>query len=377
MEHTRENLTSSGTKTDLVDVLRTLFKWKKLIVASCIAAGVGSAIIVLLLPVYYKATTTFYAISPDQSTPELIFGEGLNAPQLYGNENDIDRILTISQSDELIDFLVDSFNLYEHYDIDPNSLRGLFYVRRQFNGLYEVTKDKRDAIQLDMEDRDPELAAKIATAARFRINELGQALIKKTQQRSITTYLQTIASKEEQLKTLSDTLERIRRDYGIFNTEAQSESLTSLASSTETQLSSHIAKLEAYKAMGNRFRDSVAIFEVRVAGLQEELNLVNNRLAKFNEGLSSMYLYTRQYQEANTSLSYDKERLKQYQAAYSADIPALIPIEEAGVPLVKSRPLRTLLVLAAVFVTFLFTVIGVLLYEAYQDVDWKAVYQGK
>jgi tyrosine-protein kinase Etk/Wzc len=88
-------------------------------------------------------------------------------------------------------------------------------------------------------------------------------------------------------------------------------------------------------------------------------------------------LYTRQYQEANTSLSEDKEKLKQYQATFQSDIPAMIIVEDAARPQVKSRPFRTLIVLAAIFVTFFFTMIGILLFEAYSDVDWKAVYHGK
>ena len=55
----------------------------------------------------------------------------------------------------------------------------------------------------------------------------------------------------------------------------------------------------------------------------------------------------------------------------------MIIVEDAARPQVKSRPFRTLIVLAAIFVTFFFTLIGILLFEAYSDVDWKAVYQGK
>ncbi|MEM9931262.1 MAG: hypothetical protein AAF840_15710, partial [Bacteroidota bacterium] len=73
----------------------------------------------------------------------------------------------------------------------------------------------------------------------------------------------------------------------------------------------------------------------------------------------------------------DKEKLKQYRAIYSSDIPALIVVEDAAVPQVKSRPFRTLIVLAAVVLTFLFTVIGVLLFETYRDIDWQAIYRGE
>lgn len=366
------------TNTDLLGVLKSLFRWKKVILTACGLAAIGSVIIVLLLPVYYQANTVFYAVSPDQSMPELLFGDGGIAPELYGNENDIDRLLTISESNELIDFLVDSFQLYEHYDIDPDSPKGLHYVRRHFMGLYEVTKTKRDAIQLSIEDEDPELAATIANTAREKINNISQSLVQNGQRKAIATFMENITSKEQQLSVLSDTLQSLRNRYGIFNTEAQSEGLTSLASSTETRLVSQEAKLKAYReGSGRGFRDSVAVYEIRVRGLEEEMAQIDIKLSDFNEGLSRVLVNTRQYQSANNTLSQDKEKLKQYQAVFQSDIPAVLLVEKAMIPNIKSRPFRTLIVLASILITFIFTLIGVLLFEAYSHINWREVYEGK
>lgn len=372
-----EKDTEAVKRTDLLDVVRTLFRWKKVIIAACLAAGIGSAIIVLLLPEYYQSTTVFFATSPDQATPELLFGDGSIAPELYGNENDIDRMLTISESNDLIDFLVDTFDLYTHYDINRDNPKGQYYVRKHFLGLYEIEKTKRDAIQLTIEDQDPEMAMVLAKTARNKIDQLTQELIKDGQERAIGTFVNNIAAKEELIGVLSDTLQSLRQRYGIFNTEAQSEGLTALAAGTETKLISTRAKLAVFQERGGRFRDSVAVYEVRVAGLEEEMTQLDNKLNQFNEGLSQVLLNTRQYQEANRSLSEDKEKLKQYRATFESNIPSMVLVEDAMLPLVKSRPFRTLIVLAAVFITFFFTVVGILLYEAYGDMDWKAIYRGE
>lgn len=369
-------LEQSPQKPDLLGVIRTLFAWKKFISIACIITAIGSAAIVLLLPVFYQASTVFLAVSPDQATPELLFGESLS-PQLYGNKNDIDRVLTIAESNELIDHLVDSFQLYEHYDIEMGSARADNAVRKTFRGLFEVTKTKRDAIQLSVEDEDPEFAAKITNAAREKINKMSQALLKSTQAKAIATFNQNVKAKESKLAILSDTLQSLRQKYGIYNSESQSEGITSQLASTQIGLANAQARLDAYKAKGARFRDSVSVNEVRVSGLEEELKQLNLQIGKFNEGLSGVLLYTRQYQEANSSLSENKEKLKQYQAIFDSDISSIILVEEATVPLIKSRPFRTLIVLASVLVVFLFSVIGILLFEAYSDLDWKSIYEGK
>ena len=59
------------------------------------------------MPVYYRASTTFLAASPDQANPELLFGQGNLRTQYYGNANDIDRLITLAHSNELVEFLVE------------------------------------------------------------------------------------------------------------------------------------------------------------------------------------------------------------------------------------------------------------------------------
>ncbi len=377
IENSKPHSPKEAPKTDLLDVIKTLFRWKKFIFTSCLIVGVGSAIIVLLLPSYYKASTVFLAVSPDQATPELLFTSGGIAPELYGNKSDIDRMLTIAESNQLVDYLIDSFNLYEHYDIEKGSAKADNAVRKTFRGLYDIAKTKRDAIQLDIEDVDPELAARIAKAAREKINLSSQELIKSSQKKVIAAFLQDIKSKEKQLQILSDTLQQLRLKYGIYNSEAQSESLTSKLAATESQLVSSQARLAAFQQKGNRFRDSVSVYDVKVSGLNEELVQLNLKMGKFNEGLSGVLQYTRQYQEANSSLSEDKEKLKQYQATYESEISSIILVEEATVPLIKSRPFRALIVLASVIIVFIFVLIGILLFEAYGDLNWKEIYQGE
>ena len=80
----------------------------------------GSIIIVLLLPVYYQSSTIFLAASPDILTDRGLFGTATRDPQQFGNNNDNDRFLTIAESDELASYLINKFDLYQHYDIDSS-----------------------------------------------------------------------------------------------------------------------------------------------------------------------------------------------------------------------------------------------------------------
>ncbi len=361
---------------DLLDVIRTLFRYKWTLMGICLAAGIGAAIIVLLLPQYYRATTTFLAVSPDQATPELIFGSTNIRPQLYGNANDIDRLMTIAESKDLVMFLVDSFDLYRHYDIDSTKARAPYSVHLAFFDLYEITKTKRDALELSIEDTDPRQAAAIATAAREKIGILAQDLIKQGQLKSIIAFEENVNTNNQKLAILNDSLVRLRTTYGIYNAISQSEALTGQLAEVENTLVNNRARLDAYRNTRGR-SDSVAVLTVRIAGQEKELENVQAQLERFNQGTSLVRNYESQYQDATSTLNRDQDRLKQYQAIYESNIPTVLLVEEAAIPIVRSRPKRTLTVLAVCLVAFVLGAAGILLFETYREVNWRAIYHGR
>jgi hypothetical protein len=97
----------------------------------------------------------------------------------------------------------------------------------------------------------------------------------------------------------------------------------------------------------------------------------NFTLPKFNDGLTKVEMLLQLHEQARNRFGYDLERYNQLKNAYYAKIPAVLLIENGTVPLVKSRPHRLMLVLISVFVTFIVTVIGILLIDNYRDINWK------
>ncbi len=361
---------------NLLGVIRNLYERRRFIIYTCIAAGVLTAALSLFFPNFYRSTTVFLAGSPDQANPQLLFSQGSREAGYYGNDNDIDRILTLAESHELIYFLVDSFKLYEHYEINPDHPKAAFKVRAKFLDHYEVNKTARDAIELSIEDTDRELAAAMTNTARDKIDEIVQQLIKKTQKKNLVTYENTIQNLQQNLKILSDSLIVLRKQYNIFDPVSQGDFLTTQLASSESQLAQSEAKLSLLQNNGVNIRgqrDSIAKLRAHIVGLQSKRDTIAKRLDSFNEGSPSVNTVSRMYFDANESLSETQEKYKQLLNVYSANIPAIIIVEEGAVPVVKYRPRRSIIVIAAGFVAFFFSVLGVLVFDAYKRVDWKEV----
>jgi tyrosine-protein kinase Etk/Wzc len=364
-------------KDSLIGVLRTLFKWKTWLIIITLTAAIGSAIIVLILPVYYQAITTFYAASPDLAMPERIFGTSNEAMEYYGEEEDIDRLLTIANSNQLADFLIDSFGLYEHYDIDRDDPLAGYWVKETFYGLYDVKKTKFNALELSVEDTDPELAAVIANTARKKIDEMAQRLVKESQWQVIITYENSITENNQLLTALSDSLQSIRSEFGVFNSDSQSELLATLLAESEAKYANAEARLEAYQSSQGIPRDSIILQNARVQALKREVETLTSRMDLFSQGLGNAQVLDQMHKEASEQLSEDQERYKQIKTAFNSYFPAVHLVEEAGVPIIKSRPARTVTVLVATLIAFLLGIVGILIFDTYRDVNWKEIIRGK
>jgi uncharacterized protein involved in exopolysaccharide biosynthesis len=355
---------------NLLGVLQTLFRHLRFIISVCVIVGIGSIIIALLLPVYYQSSTVFLSASPDLLTERGLFGTTTRDPQPFGTNNDNDRLLTIAESDELMAYLIDEFDLYDHYDMDSTGAKSAYYIREQLRGLYEVQKTKRDAIQLSVEDKEPEIAAAMANAARDKIDDINLQLAKNMQGKQIITFEQNIVQKQEKLNELSDSLQATRSRYRIYNTESQSETLSDLMTTREARLTAYRSRLESNTT--TRGRDTL---RTAIAALEQEVANLDSQLQQFNRGMPRITALEGEYEQAVKQFSFDKERLKQLQAAYYADVSSIILVENAEVPIVKSRPMRSLLVIGSVLAAFIFSVLGVLLYDNYKSVQWQRIWK--
>jgi len=361
-------------RENLLGVITTIFKWKKQILTVCLITAIGAVIISLLLPNYFKSSTLYYVASPDLALPEPV-GNRLKEKSLYAQPGDIDRNLTIAESNGLVDYMVDKYNLYEHYEIDSTKEKAAFKVREKFRNLYTVTKTKFDAVELSIEDTDKELSATMINDARRYVETVAKQLLLEPIGQTLKGY--KLSEKEADLNILGDSLRRIREKYGVYNALSQSEFLSSLLATSESKLAMNKTKLDVLKKESSVDPDTIVLINAFVKGLEQEVVKNKENLHRLNEGMATIEALNSAYREAAEQLSLDKERFKQIKIARDADPPVLYVIEEGKVPLDKSRPKRSIICIAAVLIAFIFSVLCILILEAYRDVNWKEIVNAK
>lgn len=369
---------------NLLGVFQTIYRWRKTIRNVCLLALAGSIVISLFLDNYYQATTIFYPASPRLANPELMFGNTGQVTDYYGSDHDLDRLAEVATSKELEDYMVGRFHLYDHYGIDSTAKQGPFKVRKRFRALYSAQKNKNDAIELSIEDVDPKLAADMANAARDKINAIGQRLTKESQSKLLAAFEDNIMRKRSELEQLGDSLRHVQTFYGIYDVGSQGEQLSTQLSTAESEITLSRAKLGVLEKDPHIPRDTIAYIRANLAAYEQQrqqLLATGSKgdemvtIKRFNEGYPSIAILQDLHFQARKQLSYDLERYSQIKAVYNTDIPALLVVENADVPLIKSRPKRSVIVIATVVAAFFFTILAALVADAYRDIRWRDITQ--
>lgn len=368
-----------ASKDSLLPLIGTLYPWRRRILYITLAAFVLSIIFSLLMKNYYQGKTVFYAGSQDLFKPEKIFGAGTQEMYYYGSGEDIDRILTVGNSNEVLDFLIDSFDLWTVYKIKPDAKQARYNMRKALKENFNILLTKQDALELTIEDVDPERAATMANAARDKIDFLVKSIIKNSQRAIATSYVKSIQNKELIMQNTLDSLIYYRQKTGIFDTDGQTELLATRATEVSNSIEREKASLESLQNanLSSKLRDSIQILQARISGYQREMDLMNSTdptikysLQNFNLSKGKVEVLESRYLRSYEQIGYDLEKIKFYNAAVEVDISALHVIETAEAPLRKHRPRRSIIVLAVTAAAFLFSLAAALVVESSRQFDW-------
>lgn len=360
-------------KETLLDVLALIVKNRKLIFKLTVGAAILSVLIALVLPSWYSSTTTFLAASPDQSNVSKLFNNRSEV-SIYGNGNDLERVLAIGMSQETVDFLIDSFNLYAVYDISIDSDNSKSKVTKEFLSHYELKRNKFDVIELSFEAKDSELAAAVANGARERISQILTGIIKRRNQELSKTYKNNFDSNTGLIKTYFDSLLSIKNKYNIVAIESQQEVLVQQLSSAKQEIQSDSAALIFYKKKGksSKIRDSILVTSARLSSNLAGLKSIESSIDKFNQGKNTVLSLEEKINKLESDNRLYSTSITQLAAVNNQSNSTLHLIDPARVAAKKSRPVRWQIVVISTLFAFVASILWVIGYNTFKKVNWKA-----
>ncbi|GAA5220119.1 GumC domain-containing protein [Membranihabitans marinus] len=157
-------------------IARFIWQQRRPLFITLALSGICGVIISLLLPVYYQSSATLYPaeINYVEST-DLLYRKGnLND---FGDIREAEQLLELLESQDFKMKIIDSFNLYDHYDISPEVANPVYQILGKYNDLIHAERSKFNAINLTVKDKDPVMAANMVNGIIEELNRFMNVVI--------------------------------------------------------------------------------------------------------------------------------------------------------------------------------------------------------
>lgn len=154
----------------MIELISILWRWKKFLAATLIASIIGGIALAYLLPVYYNSVASFLIANPALYDRSALFQEKPEKPIYpFGGKEDINRVISIANSQALLGKVVEKFDLFDVYNLDTDDPESAFYVIEELLDNFSIKKNSLGTVELEVLDKDPERAAEMAN---FILDEL-------------------------------------------------------------------------------------------------------------------------------------------------------------------------------------------------------------
>jgi uncharacterized protein involved in exopolysaccharide biosynthesis len=374
-------------------------RWKNLVLAALVLALVLSTVVAFLLPNIYQSKAVFFPTNPQNSDPDrIVEGEKL---ELGGRTEDLDRVITVGESQPVAELMLKRFNLYQHYGVGtPGDDKAETEALREFSDNLDIVRNEREVIELTFQDQDKQLAARITNTMVSVIDSINQQLTLENRRNVLGLYKQRYEFLNKEYERSRQQVVQARYRYGIFGPEQQSRYLSKEivrlerelnqtgqtlktdglrkalkrikqdeqenANNTESYLSREIVETQSALAEQGGGGPKSSSLRRALRGLTQSSsgNLINAE--SYINGIDSLNLLTARVTDLQDRLVKAQGEYETAELSLNARISSLYVVQKAYPATRKSKPVRWLIIVGSVFLTFALSVVVITLLELYR-----------
>ncbi|MBU1012244.1 MAG: hypothetical protein KKG99_04510 [Bacteroidetes bacterium] len=326
------------------EILIRLYQKRKLLIIIFILAIVSSIFFTspLFINPLFKSSAIIYPVNSGSISGALLGDKQGRDNLRFGDEVESEQLMQLLNSSLIRDHVVNKFKLLNHYKIDTTMRFAKTKLYNEFKKKFRFSRTEYMAVQIQVLDRDPVLAAEMAN--------------------DIIKLLDTVKTNIQRLRAIEG-LKIIEEEYNNLQQEFQlmEDSMTILRK----------MGVHDYESQAEMINQQLAI----------ELGEGNQAAVKRLEGrLEVLAKYGGPYVSLRDKLNYEQQRLsvikEKYQEA-KMDASKLLPqsfvISEAFVAERKSYPLRSVLVIAITASALFFSILLIFFFENLTKIREKIV----
>lgn len=365
------NEPQSEDEISLLDLLIVLAKHKKLILGMPLAVAIAAAIISMLLPPVYTATTKILPPQQSQSSASAMLAQlggalGGLAGGAAGIKSPNDLYVGMLKSRTLADSLIQRFDLKTVYQAEFSSA-----ARKTLEGASIITSGKDGIIVIEVDDKDPKRAAALANGYVEELAKLNNSL-------AVTEAAKRRLFFEQQLRLAKDNLARAETaaksaldQGGVSMVEEQGKSMVVTTAQLRAQVAVKEVQIGAMKSFAAERNPDLQKAQQELAAMRQQLARLEGNGETLGDpgkgasgrGFTNLALLrdVKYYGVVFELLAKQYEMAKLDEAKDSALIQVL---DKAIEPDRKSKPKRVLIVILATLAAGFIAVLWAFLKEA-------------
>ncbi|GIV34963.1 MAG: hypothetical protein KatS3mg031_2498 [Chitinophagales bacterium] len=202
---------------NLITVIEAVHKRLKSIVIISLISLVSSFILthprLQIVPPVYEAVALFYPANLSLTDRPYLFDAQAAVDiefDLFGTKQDVDRLVAIAKSTQVMKHLVEQFKLVDHYEINPEKTEfPLLAALSRLKKNYKSYKNEYGAIEIHVFDKDSHMAANLANEAVAMTDKIYRQMVLDGRRRLLKTLTQHADAKAEEVLELSRNMEQI------------------------------------------------------------------------------------------------------------------------------------------------------------------------
>lgn len=184
-----------------------LGKWKWHILIITVVAGALGAV--------FSAP---YFIHPKYKSTATVYPANITC---LSDESESEQMLEILGSRDIMFKIIEQYDLYTHYGIDPSATTSLAKMMSYYDENVIIEKTPNDAINITVCDEDPQIASDIANSIIEIYDKMMLNLNSLKSGEIYEIYSCSAKEKEKAIDSLSNVLKKMSSEYGLIDMKSQ------------------------------------------------------------------------------------------------------------------------------------------------------------
>ena len=373
----------SDDSVNLLDLALVLAARKWFILSFSFAIAVLTAIVVLIMPVTFTATTTMLPPQQQESSAMAMLGQlgglaslaGGGAAGALGLKNPDDLYIGLLQSEHVMDGIIQHFDLLKVY-----KAKRLSDARKTLKSNTKILSEKSSLISVSVEDHDAKRAAAMANAYVDGLHDLMSHLAVTSAAQRRVFFGQQVMQEKEKLADAEVAMEGTERRTGIIQPQGQAQAVIATIMQLQAQISASEVELGSLRTSATDQNPEVITLQSQIAALRAQLadfekghresaSIQGNILTPTSQVPAASLEYLRRMRDVRYQETLFEFMTRQYEMAKvdeAKQAQMIQVIDPALVPERRSWPPRTLLTLLAFFLAAIGASFWVILQAAYE-----------